>query len=72
MVSGLDNEKLLQQEGAFKNINLIPFCEIEPGYASAVPICMEFPIRSGRIDYLYGRLVLAKTRIATSFVTVIL
>ena len=60
------DEKWLQAM-IFDNASLLPFYDIEPDYVGTIPVCMEFPTRSGRIDCLYvtptGRLVITEVKL---------
>lgn len=60
------NESFLQNL-AFDYPECIPFSEIDPAYASAVPVCMELNTPAGPLDALYvtptGRIVVLEAKL---------
>lgn len=63
--SGIDEGRL--QEVLFQHADILPLGEIDPAYASPVPVCTELGTRAGSADALYltptGRIILAEFKL---------
>ena len=63
--SGIDEGRL--QEVLFQHADILPLSEIDPAYASPVPVCTELGTRAGSADALYltpaGRIILAEFKL---------